>query len=243
MRKGEWAESTPISGIECVGTVSLCPGGEFTPEIRVASLMGGLGRMINGSYAEYTVARVDNVVELGVRAEELDWGQLAVIPETYATAWTCLVRNLEVRTGQQVLRGVRVTATTRSAGRVEGLKRLGVENVEIETPTLSQHEHLVRKFDAVLVLDLIGNSTILDSLRLVHRGGRVCLSGFLGGLDPVPEFNPLLQMASGVHFSFFGSFWFGTPGFPLSDVPLQEIVAVVADGKEVRGEAVNCFCA
>ena len=37
------------------------------------------------------------------------------------------------------------------------------------------------------------------------------------------DFNPLLQMPSGVHFSFFGSFVYGTPAFPLSDVPLQKI--------------------
>jgi NADPH:quinone reductase-like Zn-dependent oxidoreductase len=38
-------------------------------------------------------------------------------------------------------------------------------------------------------------------------------------------------MASGVHFSFFGSFVFGQPEFPLSDVPMDEIVKMVADGK------------
>jgi NADPH:quinone reductase-like Zn-dependent oxidoreductase len=47
----------------------------------------------------------------------------------------------------------------------------------------------------------------------------------------VPDFNPLLQMSSGVHFSFFGSFVFGTPGFPLSDVPLQQIAADAAAGR------------
>ena len=37
----------------------------------------------------------------------------------------------------------------------------------------------------------------------------------------------MLQMASGVHFSFV----FGTPEFPLSDVPLQEIAKDVAAGR------------
>jgi NADPH:quinone reductase-like Zn-dependent oxidoreductase len=50
-------------------------------------------------------------------------------------------------------------------------------------------------------------------------------------LAPVPDFNPLLQMSSGVHFSFFGSFVFGKPGFPLSDVPLQTIAEQVAGGR------------
>jgi NADPH:quinone reductase-like Zn-dependent oxidoreductase len=50
-------------------------------------------------------------------------------------------------------------------------------------------------------------------------------------LDPIPEFNPLLQMPSGVYLTFFGSFVFGTPGFPLSDAPLQQIAADVAAGR------------
>ena len=58
----------------------------------------------------------------------------------------------------------------------------------------------------------------------------MCLAGWLGGLDPVNSFNPLLQMPSGVYFTFFGSFVFGTPDFPVSDVPLQDIVDKAAAG-------------
>ncbi|SAK75748.1 zinc-binding dehydrogenase [Caballeronia ptereochthonis] len=81
------------------------------------------------------------------------------------------------------------------------------------------------------MLDLVGNSTTLDSLAMLRRGGRACLAGWLGGLAPSPDFNPLLQMSSGVYLTFFGSFVFGTPGFPLSDVPLQAIAADVAAGR------------
>jgi NADPH:quinone reductase-like Zn-dependent oxidoreductase len=56
-------------------------------------------------------------------------------------------------------------------------------------------------------------------------------AGFLGGLAPVTSFNPLLQMPSGVHFSLFGSFVFGTPKFPVSDIPFQGIADRVAAGK------------
>ena len=55
--------------------------------------------------------------------------------------------------------------------------------------------------------------------------------GWLGGLAPIADFNPLLQMASGVHLTFFGSFVFGKPGFPLSDVPLQTIAGHVEAGR------------
>lgn len=80
------------------------------------------------------------------------------------------------------------------------------------------------------VLDLVGNSVLLDSLAAVRRDGCVCLAGFLSGLAPLSSFNPLLQMPSGVHFSFFDSFVFGTREFPLSDVPLQAIVERAAAG-------------
>jgi hypothetical protein len=103
MRKGEWAEIADVSGIECVGIVKSCPGGEFAAGTKVAALMGGLGRTINGSYAEYTRAPVTNVAAI---ESGLSWAELAAIPETYATAWTCLFRNLEVVPGQTlVVRG------------------------------------------------------------------------------------------------------------------------------------------
>jgi NADPH:quinone reductase len=244
MRRGEWAEAAPVSGIECVGIVKSCPGGEFPVGAKVAALMGGLGRTINGSYAEYTRAPVSNVALIG---SELSWAELAAIPETYATAWTCLFRNLEIQPGQLLVirgatssfgqaavkmavnAGARVIATTRSRERFAMLEALGAEWCEIERPDLSKHIPNAKQIDAVL--DLVGNSVVLDSLAMLRRGGRSCLAGWLGGLDPIPDFNPLLQMPSGVYLTFFGSFVFGAPGFPLWDVPLQQIAADAAAGR------------
>jgi NADPH2:quinone reductase len=244
MRRGEWAESVPVSGIECVGIVDACPGSEFQVGDKVVTLMGGLGRTIPGSYAEYTRAPATNVVKVDT---DLPWEQLAAIPESYATAWTCLFRNLQLTQGQLLVvrggtssfgqaainmavnAGARVIATTRSESRKQMLLDLGVERVEIERPDLSNHIAESRRIDAVL--DLVGNSTILDSLAMLRRGGKACLAGWLGGLAPIPDFNPLLQMSSGVYLTFFGSFVFGQPQFPLTDVPLQDIVDQVAAGK------------
>jgi NADPH:quinone reductase-like Zn-dependent oxidoreductase len=244
MRRGEWAEAAPVSGIECVGIVKSCPGGEFPVGAKVAALMGGLGRTINGSYAQYTRAPVSNVALIEA---DLPWAELAAIPETYATAWTCLFRNLEIKKGQLLIirgatssfgqaalkmavnAGVRVIATTRSRDRFAMLEKLGAERCEIERPDLSKHIVESKQIDAVL--DLVGNSVVLDSLAMLRRGGRSCLAGWLGGLDPIPDFNPLLQMPSGVYLTFFGSFVFGTPGFPLSDVPLQQIAQDAAVGR------------
>jgi NADPH:quinone reductase len=244
MRRGEWAEIADVSGIECVGIVKSCPDGEFVPGTKVAALMGGLGRTIDGSYAEFTRVPVSNVA---VIESDLPWSELAAIPETYATAWTCLYRNLEIKPGQSLVirgatssfgqaalkmavnTGARVIATSRSQERFALLEKLGAERCEIERPDLSKHIPEAKKIDAVL--DLVGNSVLLDSLGMLRRGGRSCLAGWLGGLDPISNFNPLLQMASGVYLTFFASFVFGTPGFPLSDVPLQHIAAEAAAGR------------
>jgi len=244
MRRGEWAEAAPVSGIECVGVVKSCPGGEFQIGTKVAALMGGLGRTINGSYAEYTRAPVENVAPI---ESDLTWEELAALPESYATAWTCLFRNLELSSGQTLVirggmssfgqaalnisanAGADVIVTSRKRESAQKLESLGAKRVEAERPDLSIRIPEHKQIDAVL--DLVGNSTILDSLAMLRRGGRACLAGFLGGLAPLRDFNPLLQMPSGVNFSFFGSFVFGTPGFPLSDVPLQAIANDVAAGR------------
>jgi hypothetical protein len=64
-----------------------------------------------------------------------------------------------------------------------------------------------------------------DSLQCVVPRGRVCQIGFLGGLDPVADFNPLADLPSGVALSTFASaFVLGGEGFPLTDVPVQVIV-------------------
>ncbi|MDE1916869.1 MAG: zinc-binding dehydrogenase [Sphingomonadales bacterium] len=243
MRKGEWAEAAPVSGIECVGLVKSCPGGEFPVGAKVAAVMGGLGRTSNGSYAEFTRVPVTNVALIEA---DLPWEQLAAILESYATAWTTLFRNIALKAGELIVirgatsslgqaavklavqAGARVIATTRQKERFAALEALGVERCEIERPDLSEHMVDGRAIDAVL--NLVGNTVVLDSLRMLRRDGRSCLAGWLGGLDPIPDFNPLLQMPSGVNLTFFGSFVFGMPQFPLSDVPLAKIAQDAAAG-------------
>jgi NADPH:quinone reductase-like Zn-dependent oxidoreductase len=203
MRRGEWAEAAPVSGIECVGIVKSCPGGEFKVGSRVAALMGGLGRTINGSYAEYTRARVENVASI---ESNLPWEELAAIPESYATAWTCLFRNLELANGQRLVirggmssfgqaalnmsvnAGAEVIVTTRKRDSAQKLESLGAKRVEVEGPDLSSRIPERKQIDAVL--DLVGNSTILDSLAMLRRGGRACLAGFLGGPRSGPRLQP-----------------------------------------------------
>jgi NADPH:quinone reductase-like Zn-dependent oxidoreductase len=245
MRQGQWPEIAEVSGIECVGLVAADPDGKLAVGQKVAALMGGMGRTIPGSYAEYTNVPASNVVPLDTK---LPWAELAAIPESYATAWTCLHGNLELAAGQTLVirgatsalgqaalniaarAGANVVATTRDSARFSTLEALGAKGVLVEGPALARRIRERHPGGVDAVLDLVGNSVVLDSLQAVRRGGRVCEAGWLGGLGPIPSFNPVLQMPSGVHFSLFGSFMFGSAEFPLSEVPLQAIVERVAAG-------------
>jgi NADPH:quinone reductase len=61
--------------------------------------------------------------------------------------------------------------------------------------------------------------------------GRVCQLGFLGGLEPVAGFNPIADLPSGVQFSFYGSaFVLGTSDFPLTEIPLTELIGKAESG-------------
>ena len=255
MRKGEWGEVARVSGIECVGVVKACPDGTFARGQKVAALMGGLGRTLNGSYAEYTQAPVANVVPIDTG---MPWEELAAIPESYSTAWVCLNGNLALTRGETLVirgatsalgqaalniaahAGARVIATTRNPDRIAKLESFGAARVVLEGPELSRRVRELHPQGVDAVLELVGNSTLLDSLAMARRGGRVCLAGFLGGLAPMASFNPLLQVPSGVQFSFFGSFVFGSPSFPLNEVPLQTIVDRVA-AEEYKAKPARVF--
>jgi NADPH2:quinone reductase len=81
------------------------------------------------------------------------------------------------------------------------------------------------------VFDLVGNRVLRDSLRVVRPRGRVCQLGFLGGLEPVTGFNPIADLPSGVQFSFYGSaFVLGTSEFPLTEIPLTEMIGKAESG-------------
>jgi len=173
--------------------------------------------------------------------------RLTAIPNAYATAWACLFGNLDLKCGQTLLirgatsalgqaalniaahAGSRSSHDTQPSGLAK-LESLGAETALVDAHDLSRRVRDSHPAGIDAVLDLVGKARLLDSLAMVRRHGRVCLAGFLGGLSPLESFNPLLQLPSGVHFSFFGSFVFGTPEFPLSDIPFQEILDRVAHG-------------
>jgi NADPH:quinone reductase-like Zn-dependent oxidoreductase len=246
MRAGAWGDVAEITGIECVGIVKSDPDGRFTPGQKVAAMMGGMGRLINGSYAELVSAPSTNVVPI---ATSLPWEEFAAISESYATAWSGVCENLSLLPGQTLVvrgatsslgqaainiaadLGARVVATTRNAKRRPMLEGLGASEVLVEGPDLSKRVRELHPGGVDAVLDIVGNSTVLDSLAMARRGGRVCVVGLLDHVESIQNFNPMFQMPhAGVHFSCFVSWALGTPECPVSGIPFQGIIDSVAAG-------------
>jgi NADPH:quinone reductase len=246
-RSGIWGEVAEISGIECVGIVEADPDAGLAPGQKVIALMGGMGRTRNGSYAEFVSVPRDNVVAIET---DLSWEELAALPESYATAWTCLAGNLQLEPGQTLVirgatsalgqaalniaagMGARIIATTRQAERAGMLRGLGATEVLVGALDLAADVRNLVPDGVHAVLDLIGTASLLDSLAMVRTGGHVCLAGLLGGGTPLAAFDPIFQMPSGVHLSSFASaFAFGTPAYPLAAVPFQRFVDAATQGR------------
>ena len=76
--------------------------------------------------------------------------------------------------------GVTVLTSTRSESKVALLTEFGASRVLLENGKLSEALRDAYPDGIDGVLDIIGNSTLIDSLHMARKGGRVCVAGFLG---------------------------------------------------------------
>jgi len=184
-----------VIGIECVGVVESCPGGELEKGQIVAAAMGGMGRNYNGSYAEKTVVPVSNVFPLKTN---LDWTILGSIPETYFTAWGCCFESLQlsgrpkvlVRPGASALgiaitqivnhMGGQVIGVTRSPHKVDRLKQAGMAEVIVSGGAVADQVKALWPEGADGVVDtIVSKVSTEDDLQIRKPGARICLAGSL----------------------------------------------------------------
>lgn len=89
-----------VLGIEAVGIVESAPGGEFRKGEVVATVMGGMGRQFDGSYAEYTCVPARQVQAIRT---QLSWEKLGAVPEMLQTAWGSLFKSLRLQKNERLL--------------------------------------------------------------------------------------------------------------------------------------------
>ncbi len=206
-----------VLGIECVGEVIDGGGTDVVRGARVAAIMGGMGRQFDGSYAEETCVPRDSVFIL---KGEMPWERIAALPEMLQTTHGSLHTGLEISRAASLLvrggtssiglaalalgkaAGLRVGVTTRSMSKESMLREAGADEVWADDGNLAER---VQASGAPYerVLELVGATTLLDSLRCVGRGGVVCMTGMLGGKWVLDDFHPMGDIPTGVKLTSY----------------------------------------
>ncbi|KRK89419.1 alcohol dehydrogenase catalytic domain-containing protein [Lentilactobacillus sunkii] len=203
-----------ILGIECVGEVV-----ETTDPKRlqkgqiVVSVMGGMGRAFNGSYAEYTLLPNNHIYSVDT---QLDVQDLAAVPETYGTAYGSLLKlrlddadSLLIRgatSGVGVAAGklaramapsIKLVGSTRHLEKADELKKVGFDEVVLDKDNQLQTD---KKYDRIL--ELVGALSLPNSMQFIKNEGITCVTGELGGVWDLTHFEPISQLNGGYLTSF-----------------------------------------
>ncbi|SDL44001.1 NADPH:quinone reductase [Arthrobacter sp. ov407] len=229
-----------VPGIEAVGEVADSPGGEFRAGQKVVTLMGGMGRVFDGGYAEYTCVPARQVISFD---SDLPWSVIGAIPEMLQTAHGSLTIGLDIQPGQSLLirggtssvgmaaailakrRGLTVLASTRDEAKREALDAIGVDHVLIDDGGLAAAVRRIVPDGVDAALELVGTPTLRDTLRATRVHGTVCFTGMLSNQWTVPDFYPIDYIPRGVRLTSY------TGG--AADLPggvLQEFLQAVSDG-------------
>ena len=237
-----------VLGIEAAGEVVSAPGGEFAAGDYVASCMGGMGRVFNGGYAEYTCVPAAQMQRLDAPlVKKLGWEAVGAAPEMLQTAYGALFKGLRLEKGQSLLvrggttsvgmaavaiakahfgKDVTVVSTTRRADREAFLKEHGADEVVVDDGNVAAGLRKVLPRGADKVLELVGAGSLLDSLQCCAKFGSVCMVGMVGSKWTLDQFEPMGNIPSCVNLTVYGG-----DNADWMDTPINDLLAMMDDGR------------
>jgi len=207
-----------VLGIEAVGVVDDCPDGSFAQGQQVATMLGGMGRVFDGGYAEFVCVHCAQVIPF---ESALPWATLGAIPETLQTAYGSLTIGLDLQAGQTLLIrggtsalglaaarlakdiGATVLATTRQPDRSSALRENGVDHVIVDDGRVAQAVRHILPNGVNAALELVGTPTLPDTLRATRVHGTVCFTGMLSNQWTVEQFYPIDYIPRGVRLTAY----------------------------------------
>ena len=209
-----------VLGIEAAGTVDWAPEGSgLVPGQKVVTMMGGMGRIYDGGYAEYTSVPQEQVIPF---ESELPWDVLGSVPEMLQTAYGSLSVGLDLQPLQTLLIrggtssigmaaaalakqiGATVLATTRRADRLDTLRERGVDHPLLDDGDVAERVHAIFPDGVDAALELVGTPSLPDTLAATRVHGTVCMTGMLSDRWTVENFYPIGYIPSGVRLTGYG---------------------------------------
>ena len=101
----------------------------------------------------------------------------------------------------------------------------GADHVFIETGTIAEEVRKVFPNGVNKVLELVGTSTLMDSLRSTAVHGAVCMTGMVGNSWEFEKFSPMGVIPTAVNLTTYSG---GAEDF--IDTPLQAFVDTIEAG-------------
>lgn len=219
-----------VPGLEYAGEVdAVGPGaGLWAVGNRVMGIVGG------GGHSELVVVHEREAIRI---PQNLGFEEAAAVPEAFLTSYDALFRQLDVKVGERVLihavgsgvgtaalqlaraAGAEVLGTSRSAGKLERARELGLETgIDTSREDLAEAVNQATYGSGVhALLDLVGGKLLEASLRVLALRGRAVVVGTTAGTKAEIDLGLLLRRR--IHI-------FGTV---LRSRPLEEKIALARE--------------